>query len=53
MLLRQVEGKDGLIKLRAKIAKSGPTVLFHGALASAFATFAGHAPWFGTCAGPP
>ncbi|KAK9821777.1 hypothetical protein WJX81_000061 [Elliptochloris bilobata] len=44
----QVEGKDGLKKLRAKIAKSGPTVLYHGALASAFATFAGHAPWFGT-----
>ncbi len=27
-------------------------MLYHGALASAFATFAGHAPWFGTCADP-
>merc|ERR1712038_1784370 len=31
-----------------KIKTSGPTVLYHGALASASATFVGHYPWFFT-----
>lgn len=44
----QVEGASGLPKLAAKIRASGPTVLWHGALASAGATAAGHWPWFAT-----
>lgn len=44
----QVEGASGLPKLAAKIRASGPTVLWHGALASAAATSAGHWPWFTT-----
>lgn len=31
-----------------KIKSSGPTVLYHGSLASASATFVGHYPWFFT-----
>ncbi len=31
-----------------KVKASGPTVLYHGALASASATFVGHYPWFFT-----
>jgi len=31
-----------------KIKASGPTVLYHGSLASASATFVGHYPWFFT-----
>lgn len=44
----QVEGRDGLKKLTAKISTNGPGVLYHGALASAAATFVGHYPWFTT-----
>ena len=44
----QVEGAKGLSILKAKIAKSGPSVLYYGALASASATFVGHFPWFAT-----
>lgn len=44
----QVEGKDGLKKLRAKVAVGGPRVLWHGALAASGATFVGHYPWFAT-----
>lgn len=44
----QVEGKGGVSMLRNKVAKFGPTSLFHGALASAAATFVGHYPWFAT-----
>jgi len=44
----QVEGKDGLKKLRAKVGVGGPRVLWHGALAASGATFVGHYPWFGT-----
>jgi len=32
----------------AKIKASGPTVLYHGSLAAASATFVGHYPWFFT-----
>lgn len=42
----QVTGKfSNVVK---KVKKSGPTVLYHGALASASATFVGHYPWFFT-----
>lgn len=44
----QVEGKDGIKKLRTKIRKGGPLVVFHGALGNMSATFAGHYPWFAT-----
>lgn len=44
----QVEGKNGVAKVMGKVAKGGPTVLYHGALASAGATFVGHFPWFFT-----
>jgi len=44
----QVEGKDGLKKLRAKVGVGGPRVLWHGALAASGATFVGHYPWFAT-----
>ncbi|RYE84523.1 MAG: hypothetical protein EOO65_02115 [Methanosarcinales archaeon] len=46
--IMQVEGKGGVSTLRAKVAKNGPTALFHGAVASAAATFAGHYPWYAT-----
>ena len=42
----QVEGKDGMAMLRRKMAVSGPTVLFAGALGAASATLVGHYPWF-------
>ena len=44
----QVEGKRGLGILKAKVQAGGPRVLYHGALASASATFMGHYPWFTT-----
>jgi hypothetical protein len=42
----QVTGKFSNVV--SKIKASGPTVLYHGALASASATFVGHYPWFFT-----
>lgn len=42
----QVEGS--VAALKSKIKVGGPLVLFHGALASAAATFVGHYPWFFT-----
>lgn len=42
----QVTGKFSNVV--SKVKKSGPTVLYHGALASASATFVGHYPWFFT-----
>eukprot|EP01063_Lacrimia_lanifica_P029552 TRINITY_DN452_c3_g1_i1.p2 TRINITY_DN452_c3_g1~~TRINITY_DN452_c3_g1_i1.p2 ORF type:complete len:459 (+),score=209.94 TRINITY_DN452_c3_g1_i1:57-1433(+) len=44
----QVEGKEGMTKLRAKMRVGGPFVLWHGALGASAATFAGHYPWFAT-----
>jgi len=44
--MMQVEGKEGLTKLRAKFAVGGVPVMFHGALATSAATFVGHYPWF-------
>jgi hypothetical protein len=42
----QVEGKNGIPALMAKVQKGGPSVLYHGALAASAATFVGHYPWF-------
>ena len=44
----QVEGADGLQKLRAKVKGGGPGVLYHGSLGAMSATFVGHYPWFFT-----
>ncbi|GLC49874.1 hypothetical protein PLESTB_000318100 [Pleodorina starrii] len=46
--IMQVEGKDALAALSSKVRTAGPGVLYHGALASAAATFVGHYPWFAT-----
>jgi len=44
----QVEGKEALPLLGAKIKAHGILVTFHGALAAASATAVGHFPWFFT-----
>lgn len=44
----QVEGADGLSKLRGKIQKGGPLVLWHGTLGAMTASFVGNYPWFFT-----
>eukprot|EP00051_Salpingoeca_urceolata_P032858 m.17800 g.17800 ORF g.17800 m.17800 type:complete len:393 (-) comp5547_c0_seq2:106-1284(-) len=44
----QVEGANGFPALAKKIKTGGLGVLYHGALASASATFVGHFPWFFT-----
>jgi len=44
----QVEGADGLQKLRAKVKVGGAGVLYHGATGAMGATFVGHYPWFFT-----
>ena len=44
----QVEGGQGLRILKQKMKLGGPTVIFHGALATAGATYVGHFPWFFT-----
>merc|ERR1719373_456534 len=44
----QVEGADGLSKLRDKIRKGGPRVMYHGSIGAMTATFVGHYPWFYT-----
>ncbi|XP_063934437.1 uncharacterized protein LOC135146208 isoform X1 [Zophobas morio] len=44
----QVQGPKGLSLLGEKIKMRGPSILYHGALASASATFVGHFPWFFT-----
>lgn len=44
----QVEGKPGLNILKGKFQANGPSVFYHGALAAAGATWAGHFPWFFT-----
>lgn len=46
--MMQVEGKEGISKLKVKMRASGPSVFFHGALGASAATFAGHYPWFAT-----
>ncbi len=42
----QVQGS--ISPVFAKVRASGPTVLYHGSLAAASATFVGHYPWFFT-----
>uniref|UniRef100_A0A0K2SV24 Uncharacterized protein n=1 Tax=Lepeophtheirus salmonis TaxID=72036 RepID=A0A0K2SV24_LEPSM len=42
----QVEGVTALPQLKDKIKVRGPLVLYHGSLAAASATMAGHFPWF-------
>jgi hypothetical protein len=44
----QVEGSDGLDRLKERVIQNGPAPLYQGALASAAATAAGHFPWFTT-----
>lgn len=44
----QVEGAKGWAILVRKVRTGGPSVLFHGAIASATATLAGHYPWYTT-----
>lgn len=44
----QVQGKNGIEVLKKKIKTSGFRVMYHGALATAAATFFGHFPWFFT-----
>lgn len=44
----QVQGSNGISNLKMKLHKNGPSVLFHGSIASAGATFVGHYPWFAT-----
>ena len=41
----QAEGAGGVKLLSAKVQKKGVGVLWHGALAAATATAAGHSPW--------
>jgi hypothetical protein len=44
----QVEGRDGLDRLKQRVLEKGPSPLYQGAVASAAATAAGHFPWFVT-----
>lgn len=44
----QVHGAGGAAVVLGKVRARGPRVLYHGALASAGATVAGHFPWFAT-----
>lgn len=44
----QIHGKEGVSTLVNKVRKSGPRVLWHGALASVGGSFLGHYPWFFT-----
>lgn len=45
---KQVEGKEGLMKLVAKGRSHGIHVYYHGAVAAMTATWVGHYPWFFT-----
>ena len=42
----QVEGAEGLERLKERVFDSGPGALYQGSLAQAAATAAGHFPWF-------
>tara|TARA_X000000950_G_scaffold283294_1_gene383810 strand:+ start:69 stop:887 length:819 start_codon:yes stop_codon:yes gene_type:complete len=44
----QVNGSEGLKLLKNKVRTNGPSVLYHGSLASASSTLVGHFPWFFT-----
>lgn len=43
--MMQVHGANGLSHLRAKVARSGVSALFEGALGASVATWMGHYPW--------
>eukprot|EP00427_Karlodinium_veneficum_P061951 CAMPEP_0169398430 /NCGR_PEP_ID=MMETSP1017-20121227/52640_1 /TAXON_ID=342587 /ORGANISM="Karlodinium micrum, Strain CCMP2283" /LENGTH=253 /DNA_ID=CAMNT_0009503421 /DNA_START=16 /DNA_END=777 /DNA_ORIENTATION=+ len=42
----QVEGEEGLKRLKDEVLQRGPAPLYRGSIASATATFAGNYPWF-------
>ena len=42
----QVQGSEGLDKLKEKVLSEGPSPLYQGAIASAVATAVGHFPWY-------
>lgn len=44
----QVEGRDGVQKLRAKYRAHGVTIFYHGSLGLSGASFIGHYFWYGT-----
>ena len=44
----QVEGANAMSALQKKFRAHGPSVLFHGAMATWLATLVGHYPWFAT-----
>jgi len=44
--IMQVQGRTGLKHLQRKWRAGGVPVLFHGAMATSFATFVSHYPWF-------
>ena len=44
----QVHGKPGISIVMSKYRASGPSIFFHGSIASATATYVGHYPWFAT-----
>lgn len=46
--IMQVEGKQGISKLMGKFRNHGPSVFYHGSMATFAATYAGHFPWFFT-----
>ncbi|KAL9191404.1 hypothetical protein ACHAXT_001110 [Thalassiosira profunda] len=46
--MMQVHGTEGLAHLQNKIAKSGPSALWEGAMGASTATWVGHYPWFVT-----
>ncbi|KAL7430506.1 hypothetical protein ACHAXH_003855 [Discostella pseudostelligera] len=46
--MMQVHGTDGLTLLQNKVAKSGLSALFEGAMGASAATWVGHYPWFVT-----
>jgi hypothetical protein len=46
--MMQVHGTNGLTLLQNKMAKSGPSALFEGAMGASAATWVGHYPWFVT-----
>jgi len=42
----QVQGKEAITQLSAKIKNEGPMVLYQGAIANALASFVGSYPWY-------
>ena len=44
----QVHGSEGISNLKYKLKTKGPSILYHGSIASSTATLVGHYPWFTT-----